>query len=153
MKAWMIEYKDEDRNPHTLSSGAQSQQRNRLTQTVKWVTANRQFHPGERLFEFSGIQPAQVVGGRIDFCLRWEPRSWSLRDMSCREKSGKQRGLALMLALSVAGFCGSIFAADPPPANPTHPSSTHRPNIVFILTDDMACMMLGHAQAQQTPDQ
>ncbi len=58
--------------------------------------------------------------------------------MSGREKFGKQRGPALVLVLWVAGFCGSIFAADPPPANPTHPSSTHRPNIVFILTDDMA---------------
>jgi len=56
---------------------------------------------------------------------------------SCR-KFHKHRVLVLLLALWFARFCGAISAADKPPAIQTHPSSPRHPNIVFILTDDMA---------------
>ncbi len=53
-------------------------------------------------------------------------------------KFRKRRGLVLLVALWFVGFCSPLFAADKAPADHTHPSSARHPNIVFILTDDMA---------------
>jgi N-acetylglucosamine-6-sulfatase len=58
--------------------------------------------------------------------------------MNCCKKIRKHGVLVLLLAFWFAGFCGPLFAADNAPADHTHPSSTRHPNIVFILTDDMA---------------
>jgi arylsulfatase A-like enzyme len=58
--------------------------------------------------------------------------------MSSYTKLRKHRVPVLLLAIWFAGFCGPIFATEKPPANQSHPSPRRHPNIVFILTDDMA---------------
>ena len=47
-------------------------------------------------------------------------------------------GIPSICGLVIALVCGSIAGADHTPSHDKHPSSPHHPNIIFILTDDMA---------------
>src|SRR2546425_6271801 len=47
-------------------------------------------------------------------------------------------GIPSICGLVIALVCGSIAGADHTPSHDEHPSSPHHPNIIFILTDDMA---------------